>query len=122
MEPRLTPPGLCLSASRWLIAALDCALLETLCDVARIGQRIGDRRTVPWRLIKGQGVAPYSEDDTQRAQEALARHIANKYRSPGALGPDKLLIDEVMAAYLKDYAQHSPLREFLFATARPTLQ
>src|SRR5262245_9165028 len=62
------------------------------------------------------------EHDTQRAHEALARHIAEKYRAPGALAADKLLIDEVMAAYLKDYAQHSPSREFLFATARPTLQ
>src|SRR5262249_50403121 len=62
------------------------------------------------------------EHDTQRAQEALTRHIAEKYRPPGALAADKLLIDEVVAAYLKEYAQHSPSREFLFATARPMLQ
>lgn len=60
--------------------------------------------------------------DTQRAHEALASYIAEKYRAPGALAADKLLIDEVMAAYLNEYAQHSPSREFLFDTARPTLK
>lgn len=62
------------------------------------------------------------EHDSQEAHEALARYIAGKYSPPGALPAGKLLIDEVIAAYLSEYAQHSPSREFLLHTARPTLQ
>jgi hypothetical protein len=62
-----------------------------------------------------------SEHNTQGAEEALARYIAEKYSPPGALSADRLFIDEVVAAYLNEYAKHSHSREFLFDTARPTL-
>lgn len=65
------------------------------------------------------------EDDTRGAEEALARYIASKYCPPGALSAEKLFIDEVIAAYLNEYAQDvasAKTKEFLFDTAAPTLR
>src|SRR5262245_38358515 len=61
------------------------------------------------------------EDDTRGAEEALARYIAEKYKPPGALPASELYIDEVVTAYLKEYAKHSASREFLVHTATPVL-
>ena len=60
--------------------------------------------------------------DTRGAEEALARYIAEKYKPPGALPPSELFVDEVIAAYLNEYAKHSPSREFLTYTAGPVLE
>ncbi len=60
--------------------------------------------------------------DVAGAEEAIARYFARKYRPPGALAPDKLFIDEVLAAYLNEHAKHSLSREFLVHTAAPILE
>jgi integrase len=62
-----------------------------------------------------------SEADLGQAQRALARYIQEKYRPPQGLGQE-LLVTEVVASYLKDYAVHSPSRSFLFHTADPILE
>jgi integrase len=61
------------------------------------------------------------EHDHRGASEALARYIAAKYTPPGALPASELFIDEVIASYLKEHAQHSASREFLTHTATPVL-
>ncbi len=60
--------------------------------------------------------------DHRGAGEALAGYIAAKYEPPGAIASSELYIDEVVAAYLKEYAEYSPSREFLIHTARPVLE
>jgi hypothetical protein len=50
------------------------------------------------------------ERDLEGAQQALSKYISDKYQPPTGLGP-RLLIDEVMAAYLKGRANTSPSRE-----------
>jgi len=57
-------------------------------------------------------------DDAQ-AQRALATYINDKYTAPKGVVP---LIDEIVTAYLKDYAQHSRSRQFLHDTAKPILR
>jgi integrase len=59
--------------------------------------------------------------DVRGAKEALARYIDSTFAPPKGLGAQDLLIDEIVTAYLKDYAHHSRSREFLFATAKPIL-
>ena len=49
-------------------------------------KNVWDTRDGTLRISTGCG-----EHDTQRAQEALARYIAEKYSPPGALAADKLL-------------------------------
>ena len=61
------------------------------------------------------------EHDLEGAQQALSIYIAAKYLPPTGLGP-RLLIDEVMAAYLKGRANTSPSRDWLVHTARPVLE
>ena len=62
------------------------------------------------------------QHDTRAAEEALARYIAEKYKPPGALAASELFVDEIIAAYLNEYAKHSPSREFLTHTAAPVLE
>jgi len=57
----------------------------------------------------------------EQAQLALARYIQEKYEPPKGLGQG-LLVTEVIAAYLKDYATYSRSEEFLRHTARPILE
>lgn len=59
--------------------------------------------------------------DDQKAERALADYINGKYEPPTGLGA-KLLIDEVMAAYLAGHAENSPSRDFLHSTAAPILK
>src|SRR5262249_7938841 len=56
--------------------------------------------------------------DNKEAQRKLADYINSKYQPPKGIVP---LIDEIVAAYLKDYAEHSRSREFLIYTAKPIL-
>jgi len=58
--------------------------------------------------------------DDKEAQRKLAAYINAKYQPPAGLGA-QLLIDEVVAAYLKGHADESKSREFLVATAKPIL-
>ena len=60
-------------------------------------------------------------DDLAKAELALARYIAQKYEPPKGLG-QALLVTEIVASYLKDYAVHSRSEEFLRHTARPILE
>jgi len=57
--------------------------------------------------------------DDKQAQRQLADYINGKYQPPKGVIP---LIDEIVAAYLKDYATHSRSRQFLLDTARPILR
>jgi len=57
-------------------------------------------------------------DDAQ-AQRKLADYINGKYAPPKGVVP---LIDEIVAAYLMDYAEHSRSRQFLQDTAKPILR
>jgi len=57
--------------------------------------------------------------DDKQAQRQLADYINGKYQPPKGVVP---LIDEIVAAYLKDYATHSRSRRFLLDTARPILR
>lgn len=62
--------------------------------------------------------------DLERAEQALAEHIRAKYEAPRGLG-QCLLVSEAVAAYLAGHAahvEHPRSREFLFDTARPTLE
>ena len=70
---------------------------------------------------KRQGTGCRVGVDDERAERLLAAYINNKYDAPVGLGA-KLLIDEVMAAYLAGHAVTSSSKEFLFATAKPILQ
>ena len=69
------------------------------------------------RISTGCGVGV----DDAKAQRALADYINGKYRPPTGLGA-KLLIDEVVAAYLAGHADGSASRDFLLATAKPILE
>lgn len=60
--------------------------------------------------------------DIQRAQKALADYIAVKWAPPGALPSGELFVDEVITTYLKEHAEHSQSRDFLFHTARPVFE
>jgi integrase len=57
--------------------------------------------------------------DDAEAQRKLADYINGKYTPPKGVVP---LIDEIVAAYLKDHAEHSRSRQFLFDTAKPVLR
>ncbi len=57
--------------------------------------------------------------DRAGAEKALARYIDEKYTPPKGVTAARLFVDEIIAAYLKDYAAHSPSREFLIHTATP---
>jgi integrase len=59
--------------------------------------------------------------DDKQAQRALAEYISGKYQPPTGLGA-RLLIDEVIAAYLAGHADGSAARDFLLATAKPILE
>jgi integrase len=61
-------------------------------------------------------------DDAGGAERALAHYLAAKFRAPGPLPPSELLVDEVMAVYLREHAAHSPSREFLRHTAVPVVK
>ena len=58
--------------------------------------------------------------DDAKAPRALADYINGKYQPPTGLGA-KLLIDEVIAAYVAGHADGSASRDFLLATAKPIL-
>ena len=58
--------------------------------------------------------------DIEGAERVLRDYLNDKYEPPRGLGGD-LLVVEVVAAYLKDYATHSRSKDFLFATAEPLL-
>jgi integrase len=57
-------------------------------------------------------------DDAQ-AQRKLADYINGKYAPPKGVVS---LIDEIVAAYLTDHAEHSRSRQFLHDTAKPILR
>ena len=88
------------------------------------GRRKGERgkRTV-WIIRDGadRQSTGCAEHDLEGAQQALSIYIAGKYQPPTGLGP-RLLIDEVMAAYLKGHANSSPSRAWLLYTAGPVLE
>src|SRR5262249_33436296 len=75
-----------------------------------------------WRIRDGKNrpSTGCDEADLAGAEKALADYIAAKYRPPIGLG-GRLLIDEVMAAYVNEHAAESHSREFLVHTARPIL-
>ena len=87
------------------------------------------RKTTPagalvWIIRDGekrQGTGCRVGIDDERAERLLAAYINNKYEAPVGLGA-RLLIDEVMAAYLAGHAVSSSAKGFLFATAKPILQ
>lgn len=67
----------------------------------------------------GTGAGPA---DLGRAERALEAYIAGKHAPPaGADRPADLLVDEVMTAYLKEHAAHSPSRAWICHTAAPIL-
>jgi len=76
-----------------------------------------------WRIRDGKNRPSTGslEHDLAAAEQALAAYITAKYRPPIGLG-SQLLIDEVMAAYLRDHAAESRSREFLVHTARPIVE
>lgn len=93
-------------------------------EAPRLWFRAAERgRAGKWIILDGekQRSTGCGEHDTGRAQRALARYIQEKYHPPRGLGQD-LLVTEVVAAYLKDYAAHSTSAEFLRHTARPILE
>lgn len=76
-----------------------------------------------WRIRDGKNRPSTGclEHDFEGAEQALAEYIAAKYRPPTGLGA-RLLIDEVIAAYLKEHADESKSREFLLYTAQPIIE
>jgi integrase len=64
----------------------------------------------------------FDQGDRANAEKLLARYIDEKYTPPKGVTAANLFIDEVVAAYLKDYATYSTSREFLMHTARPIAQ
>lgn len=58
------------------------------------------------------------ERDLAEAEKRLAEYLVAKYQPPTGLGA-RLLIDEVMAAYLVGVADDSDSRDYLLATAAP---
>lgn len=83
----------------------------------------GPTKSSFWRIRDGKNrpSTGCAKADLAGAEQALAEYIAAKYRPPTGLG-GKLLIDEVMAAYLKEHVNDTVSREFLVHTARPILQ
>lgn len=81
-------------------------------------------RAATWRIYDGKkrvstGCSP---QDHVSAQRALADYVAGNWTPPGPLPLVELLIEEVVAAYLKEHAKNSPSRDWLFHTARPVLE
>lgn len=82
-------------------------------------------RSALWVILDGEkeigtGVGA---DDVAAAQEALEAYLADKHRPPsGKSHPANLLVDEVMAAYLRDHAPTSRSKEWIGHTAEPILQ
>src|SRR5262245_53380900 len=63
----------------------------------------------------GTGAGP---NDVAQAQEALRTYLAERHRPPsGSTRPQELLVDEVVAAYLRDHASKSPSHEWIGYTA-----
>jgi integrase len=58
-------------------------------------------------------------DDAQGAEDAFRKYLGEKHQAPGSLPPEQLYVDEVMATYLKDYAEFAPSRDWLFLMATP---
>lgn len=81
------------------------------------------RRAV-WQIRDGKNRASTGIDSGDRAaaEKALGRYIANKYTAPKSVGTEELFVDEIVAAYLKDYAAHSHSHEFLQHTGRRIAQ
>ena len=86
-----------------------------------------ERRKPPkqsfWRIRDGKNgpSTGCGEYDLAGAETALADYIAAKYLPPTGLGA-RLLIDEVIAAYLKGHADEAKARDFIVHTARPILE
>src|SRR5204863_7533805 len=78
-------------------------------------------RKAVWGIREGtyRESTGFDQSDRAGAEKALARYIDDKYTPPKGVTAAKLYIDEVIAAYLKDYATHSRSREFLIHTATP---
>src|SRR5438552_747956 len=64
----------------------------------------------------------FDQGDRESAEKSLARYIDEKYTPPKGLTAANLFIDEIVAAYLKDYAAFSTSREFLMHTAKPVVE
>jgi integrase len=50
------------------------------------------------------------EKNLRGAEEALACYLTDKFEAPQGIRPTELLIGEVIAAYLKEHAAHSPYK------------
>jgi integrase len=76
-----------------------------------------------WIILDGakQRSTRCGKSDLEGAQLALARYIQQKYQPPKGLGQE-LLVTEVVATYLKEYAIHSRSESFLRHTAAPILE
>ena len=61
------------------------------------------------------------EANRELAERALADYIARKWSPPTGLG-QRLLIDEVMATYLKDHAKARSFKDFLQPTGEPIME
>lgn len=88
----------------------------------RLYLKRGERgRKAVWAIREGTHRKSTGVDQGDRggAEKALARYIDEKYTPPKGVTAAKLFIDEIVAAYLKDYAEYSRSREFLVHTGTP---
>ena len=83
-----------------------------------------DRRSV-WVILDGKNEIStgVGADDIEAAQAALEAYLAARHRAPsGESDPRKILVDEVMAAYLREHAPNVRSRDWIAHTADPILQ
>ena len=83
-------------------------------------------RSAVWIIIDGtrRKSTGCGEHDIEQAQRELGTYIKSKFEPPTGLG-SRLLITEVIAAYLENHAKHLPSaksREFARDTAKQLLQ
>ena len=115
------PEGKLLVTEAWLVEWLErCRVQEATPSPTQENAIRRARLDHPRRRGSHQHRLRRRHDDA-KAQRALADYINGKYQPPTGLGA-KLLIDEVVAAYLAGHADGSASRDFLLATATPILE
>lgn len=92
---------------------------------ARLYLRARAGRPPQWVILdRGREIATGCGTDEHRdAQAALAAHIAATYTPPpGPARLDRLLVDDVIAVYLREHGPHVARPDFLASTAAPIIR
>jgi integrase len=83
-----------------------------------------DRQAV-WVILDGTNEigTGAGANDVAAAQQALRTYLAEQHRPPsGSVRPNELLVDEIVAVYLRDHAPKSPSKEWIGHTAAGILE